>query len=133
MAEKMKFREFETSGGKKVLCGKDAESNEELVKQFLGKENKIFHTEKPGSPFCIIAESLKSTKKDSKEVAIFCASKSQDWRDNKNEVNVHVFIGKDVYKRRGMKTGMFGVRKFETIKIKKKEIEHLLKQNASKT
>jgi predicted ribosome quality control (RQC) complex YloA/Tae2 family protein len=122
----MKFREFEINSGKKVLAGKDAESNEELVKQFIGKSNKVFHTEKPGSPFCII-ENLKPNKKDIQEIAIFCASKSQDWRDNKNDVNVHVFTGKDVYKRKGMKPGMFGVRKFKVIKVKKKEIEKLTK------
>lgn len=124
----MKFREFLTSSEKKVLCGKDAESNEELVKQFIGKKNKIFHTEKPGSPFCIISESkVKPSKKDEKEVAIFCASKSQDWRDNKKDVIVHVFSGKDTYKRKGMKKGMFGVRKFTTTRVKRAEILKLLK------
>ncbi len=120
----MKFREFETSSGKKVLAGKDAESNEALVKQFIGKPNKIFHTAASGSPFCVI-ENLKPSKKDAEEAATFCASKSQDWRDNKTDVNVHVFIGKEIYKRKGMKTGMFGVRKFKVIKAKKKEIEQL--------
>jgi len=124
----MKFREFVTSSEKKVLCGRDAESNELLVKQFIGKGNKIFHTEKPGSPFCVIAKALNLSKKDEKEAAIFCASKSQDWRDNKNDVVMHAFTGKDVYKKRGMKTGMFGIRKFKEIRVKKKEIEKLKNQ-----
>ncbi|MDD5012643.1 MAG: NFACT RNA binding domain-containing protein [Candidatus Nanoarchaeia archaeon] len=122
----MKLREFETSSGKKVLAGKNAEQNDELVEQFIGKGNKIFHTAKPGSPFCVI-ESLKPNKKDLQETAIFCASKSQDWRDNKNDVAVHVFTGKNVYKEKRMKTGMFGVRKFSTIVAKKKEIERFSK------
>jgi len=124
MVEKMKFREFFTDSGKKVLCGKNAESNEILVKQFIGKSNKIFHTAKPGSPFCII-ENLKPNKKDLQETATFCASKSQDWRDNKSDVIVHVFTGKDIYKRKGMKTGMFGVKKFKVLKVKKEDIERL--------
>jgi predicted ribosome quality control (RQC) complex YloA/Tae2 family protein len=122
----MKFREFTTSSGKKVLGGKDAEQNEELVNQFLGKENLLFHTEKPGSSFCIILD-LKPTKKDLKEVAIFCASKSQDWRDNKQDVNIHIFSGKEVYKWKRMPAGTFGVKKFQLLKIKKKEIEDLIK------
>jgi len=121
----MKFREFITSSGKKILAGKDAESNEEVVKGFIGKSNVLLHTAKPGSPFCVIAETLNTSKKDIKEAAIFCASKSQDWRDNKNDVAVHVFSGKDTYKRKGMKAGMFGVKKFKVIKVKKKEIERL--------
>jgi predicted ribosome quality control (RQC) complex YloA/Tae2 family protein len=119
----MKFREFITSSGKKVLAGKDAEQNEELVKQFIGTDNKIFHTSKPGSPFCVI-EKVKHTKKDEKEAAIFCASKSQDWRDNKGDVEVNFFDGDDIYKKNGMKTGMFGVKRFGTMTITKKEIEN---------
>ena len=34
-----------------------------------------------------------------------------------------MFRGKDIYKREGMKAGTFGVKKFETIKVKKEEIE----------
>lgn len=121
----MKFRELITSSGKKVLAGKNAEQNDELVKQFLGKSNKMFHTAASGSPFCII-EDLKPTKKDLEETAIFCALKSQDWRDNKKDVTVHIFSGKETYKERGMKAGMFGVRKYKEVKIKKKKIEEFI-------
>ncbi|OGJ12661.1 hypothetical protein A3K82_02230 [Candidatus Pacearchaeota archaeon RBG_19FT_COMBO_34_9] len=121
----MKFREFTTSSGKKVLCGKNAEQNEELVKQFIGKENLIFHTAKPGSPFCVI-EKIKHTKKDEKETAIFCASKSQDWRDNRGDVEVNFFRGSEVYKRKDMKTGMFGVKRFRTMIAEKKDIEKFI-------
>jgi predicted ribosome quality control (RQC) complex YloA/Tae2 family protein len=117
----MSFREFITSSGKKVLAGKNAEQNDELVKQFLGKENKIMHTSAPGSPFCVFEE-LKPGKKDLEETAIFCASKSQDWRDHKHDVLMHIFSGKETYKEKGMKEGMFGVRKMKSIKVKKKDI-----------
>lgn len=122
----MEFREFITSSGKKVLAGKNAEQNEELVKQFIGKDNKIFHTSKPGSPFCVI-EKIKHSKKDEKEAAIFCASRSQDWRDNKNDVEVNFFDGDDVYKTKRMKTGMFGVKRCGKMTATKKEIEKFYK------
>jgi predicted ribosome quality control (RQC) complex YloA/Tae2 family protein len=121
----MRFREFTTSSGKKVLAGKDAESNDELVKQFLGKSNKLFHTAEPGSPFCVIEE-LRSNKEDEKETAIFCASKSQDWRDNKHDVVVHIFSGKETYKTKGMKAGMFGVNKYKEVKVSKKKIQEFI-------
>ena len=79
------------------------------------------HTAKPGSPFCVIQG--KPGKKDIKEAAIICASKSQDWRDNKGDVIVHKFTGKDVYKRKAMKIGTFGVKKFKKIRVKKREIK----------
>jgi len=121
----MKFREFTTSSGKKVLAGKDAKSNEELVKQ-VGKDENVFHTAKPGSPFVNIKG--ESNKEDIKEAAIFCASKSKNWRDNKNDVRVHWFKGKDIYKTKSMELGTFGVKKFKAVDIKKKEIEEFLKR-----
>ena len=121
----MKFMEMRTSSGKLVLAGKSAESNEELIKQ-VEKDEDVFHTSKPGSPFVNI-KSSKTSEKDRREAAIFCAVKSQDWRDNKKDVEVHWFNGRDIYKRKGMSAGTFGVKKFKTIKIKKKEIEGFLK------
>ncbi len=119
-----KFREFITSSKKVILCGKSAEQNEKLMNKFKGKNNTILHTASPGSPFCVI-NAEKSSKKDIKEAAIFCARYSQDWRNNKNNVIVHVFSGKNVYKRKGMKLGTFGVKKFKVVKVKKGKIERL--------
>ncbi len=117
----MKHREYTTKSGTKILAGKDANSNEKLVKEFVGKSNIIIHTAKPGSPFCIITE--KPKRGDKKECALFCAKKSQDWRDNKKDVIVHVFTGKDVYKGKIMPLGTYGVRKRKIMKIKKIDIQ----------
>ena len=121
----MNFRNFETSSGKLVLAGKSAENNEELIAQ-ISPEEDVFHTAKPGSPF-VNLKSKNSSSKDIKESAIFCAAKSQDWRDNKSNVEVHWFKGKDILKRKEMKLGTFEVKKFKKIKIKKEEIEKFLK------
>lgn len=117
----MKFREITLESGTRIFLGKDAEQNEELVKEYLGKENIIIHTAKPGSPFCVIDKS-KPLKKEIKGSAVHCAKHSQDWRDNRNDVEVHVFTGKDVYKRKGMKIGTFGVRNFKALKVKKEDL-----------
>jgi len=117
----MKIRELKTSSGKDLLIGKDKESNEKLVKKFKGKSNTILHTAASGSPFCIVND-LKPDVKDIKEAAIVCAKYSQDWRDNKKDVIVHVFTGKDVFKRIFMKTGTFGIKKFKKTKVKKADI-----------
>jgi len=117
-----KFRELFTTSGKKVLLGKSAENNEELVRQVEPTEI-VLHTAMPGSPFANIKG--EATKKDVKEAGIFCARFSQDWRDNKRDVIVHVFRGKNIHKDKGMKTGTFGVKKFEVIKVKKEDILRL--------
>ncbi|MBI2042932.1 DUF814 domain-containing protein [Candidatus Pacearchaeota archaeon] len=121
--EKKYFREFTLASGAHVFLGKNAKQNEELVNRFKGKENVILHTANPGSPFCVIEDNLNPSRFDITASGAICARYSQDWRDNKGNVLIHKFTGKDVYKEDGMKLGMFGVKDFEVIKVKKKDIE----------
>ena len=121
-----KFREFTLKSGTEIELGKDAESNDELMKKLKGKENTILHTVAPGSPFCVIKE-INPSAKDILESGIICARYSQDWRDNKKDVKMSIFIGKDIKKERGMDTGTWAVRKARTKTIKKKDIEDFLK------
>jgi predicted ribosome quality control (RQC) complex YloA/Tae2 family protein len=118
--KKINFREIITNSGQLVLAGKNSKNNEELIKQVEDNE-VVLHTDVSGSPFVNIKE--KPKKKDIREAAIFCAKYSQDWRDNKKDVIVHKFKGKDIYKEKNMKTGTFGVKKFKKIKVKKEDIE----------
>jgi len=119
----MEFREITLPSGTKIILGRNSENNDELVKKYFKKENLILHTAKPGSPFCVI-DKLNPSKEDIKKSAIACAFKSQDWRDNKKDVEIHLFSGKDVYKEKQMKSGSWGLKKKpKLIKIKKKEIE----------
>ena len=115
----MKFREFETERETLILVGKNAESNEQLIKQIKPSE-EVFHTVAPGSPFVNIKG--KPKKGDIKEAAIICARYSQDWRDNKKNVKIHRFKGKDIYKNRLMKLGTFGVKNKKVIIVKKTDI-----------
>lgn len=121
----MKPREFILSTGTRIFLGKNSDNNDELVKAYQGKSNIIFHTAKPGSPFCVIEKTKpKPTKEEIKISAIICASKSQDWRNNKGDIIVHLFTGKDVYKEKKMKSGTWGLKsKPKLVKVKKKEIE----------
>ncbi len=118
--KKTNFRKFETKHGTLLLAGKNADSNEELIKQ-VEPDEEVFHTELPGSPFVNIKG--KPKKGDIKEAAIFCARYSRDWKKNHRNVEVHRFKGKDVFKVKGMKTGTFGVKKIKKIKVKKGDIE----------
>jgi predicted ribosome quality control (RQC) complex YloA/Tae2 family protein len=115
----MKFREI-IINDKIILMGKNQEQNEELVNQYIGKDNIIMHTVAPGSPFCVAIE--KPTPNERKQIANFCAAYSQDWRDNKKDIKVHWFSGKNVYKEKGMSIGTFGVRKAKVIIAKKEDI-----------
>ncbi|MEN7982391.1 MAG: NFACT RNA binding domain-containing protein [Nanoarchaeota archaeon] len=117
---KIKFREIIAKSGNTILGGKDSKSNEKLIGQ-IEKDEEVFHTEEKGSGFVNIKG--KPCKGDIKEAAIFCAIYSQDWKKNKDDVIVHRFKGKNIYKEKGMNQGTFGVKNFKRIKIKKKWIE----------
>ena len=121
-----KFREFTTSSGKKVLGGKTAESNEQLIKQVENNEI-VLHTKSPGSPFVNIKpeKGSKISQKDIRESAIFCARYSKAWKSQKSkkDVAVHYFKGKDIFKDKKMKSGTFGVKKYKEIIVRKQDIE----------
>lgn len=118
----MKFREFTLKSGNKIFLGKNAENNDELVKEFKGKENIILHTEDPGSPFCVL-ENSNSSEKEIYEAATICASKSQSWRNKKSDVSMHQFTGKDVKKTIFMKAGSWKLKsKPKVLNVKKKDI-----------
>lgn len=115
-----KFRKFITENSVLILAGKDDGGNEELIKQ-VSPEEYVFHTTAAGSPFVNIKG--KSNNEDVKIAAIFCAKYSRDWKKNKRDIEVHKFRGKDIYKNKLMKKGTFGIKKFDKILVKKKDIE----------
>ena len=116
----MKFREISLESGTRLLLGKNADNNDELMEKFAGEKNIIMHTVSPGSPFCVIGNLEK--RKDKKIAAVICAKHSQDWRDHKQDVLVNVFTGKNVSKEKGMKSGTWKVGKCKVIKVKKEDI-----------
>ena len=117
----MEFREKILPLGTKILLGKNAKSNDKLMKKFKGKPNTILHTSSPGSPFCVI-ENLNPSKAEIRLSGTYCARYSQDWRDNKKDIKVDVFTGKDIRKSFWAKKGTWNVGKSKTIKIKKSDI-----------
>lgn len=121
----MKLREIKLDSGAEIVLGKDEESNDELMRKFKGKDNIILHTAAPGSPFCVIKD--KVSEEDIYASAVFCARYSQDWRDNKKDVAVNVFTGKDISKPRGLKPGTWNVKKSKTIIVKKEDILKILR------
>jgi hypothetical protein len=139
-----KFRWFVTSSGKLVIGGKNAEQNEELVKmcmkgehldldhrtsleEWSAKKKKyvVMHTKNPGSPFSMILDE-NCSEKDLEETAIFTASFSRNWRQNKKETVVDLFLLEQVYKEKEMKVGTFGV--MDTIDHKKSPLKLCFKK-----
>lgn len=123
----MKFREKILDSGTKLILGKDEKSNDELMKEYKGKSDMIIHTSAPGSPFGVI-EAKSPKKQEIITSGAIVAMYSQEWRNNKSDVVVDVFTGKDISKRFWMKPGTWKVRKSSKMKIKKKDIEKAIKK-----
>jgi len=108
-----KYRWFFTSSGKLVVGGKNALQNEQLLRivRAQRKERLAMHTTEPGSPFSIIlADMDKLTKNDIEECAIFTASFSKAWKEEKKKALVDIFKLSQLYKLSIMKPGTWGVR-----------------------
>jgi hypothetical protein len=105
-----RYRWFMTSNKRLVIGGKSAEQNEEIVSELLksGKNYAVMHTQEPGSPFAVI-QSDSYNEKDLEETAIFTACFSRAWREKKKEAIIDVFKAEQIYKKKSMKSGTFGV------------------------
>lgn len=73
-----KYRHFVSSEGNLVIGGRDAATNEEIVKRHTGAQDTVFHTDIAGSPFVVVRG--KCGEATLAEAAIFCASYSRAWQ-----------------------------------------------------
>ncbi|MBI2545833.1 DUF814 domain-containing protein [Candidatus Woesearchaeota archaeon] len=117
-----KFRWFISSEGFMVLGGRDATTNDILVKKHVDPTDIIFHADITGSPFCIIkAEGKQVGEQTLQETAVFCAANSRAWKLELSNLEVyHVnpeqvskdapsgeYIGKGAFMIYGKKNKMF--------------------------
>jgi len=75
-----KFRWFFTSEGLLAVGGRDATSNEIVVKKHAEKNDLVFHTDMAGSPFFVIKATKKIGDKSIKETADATCSFSRAWK-----------------------------------------------------
>ncbi len=76
-----RFRWFMSSDGFLVVGGRDADTNEELVKKYMEKRDIVFHTQLPGAPITIIKTEGKDVLETTlREAAQFVVSYSSVWK-----------------------------------------------------
>lgn len=75
-----KFHYFFSSEGFLCIGGKDATSNEIIIKKHLEKEDLVFHTDMAGSPFFIVKDGQKSGEITREETALAVAVYSKAWK-----------------------------------------------------
>ena len=120
-----KFRWFYTSSNLLAIGGRDATSNEVLIKKHLEVNDLVFHTEMSGSPFFILKDGRDSSKLDIEEVAIATASYSRAWKLNMFDADVFYVnpaqISKTANPGEYLNKGSFmvrGKRNFLNVKLK---------------
>jgi predicted ribosome quality control (RQC) complex YloA/Tae2 family protein len=81
-----KFRWFISSDGNVVVAGKDAKSNEQVVKKYLKREDRYAHADIHGAPSCVIKSKDPSdnnvpiSEKTLDEACQFAACYSKAWK-----------------------------------------------------
>jgi predicted ribosome quality control (RQC) complex YloA/Tae2 family protein len=85
-----KFRWFVSSDGFLVVAGKDAVSNEVLIKKYASADDIIFHADIIGAPFVVVkTEGKEPSEQCLREAGEFAAAFSRGWREG--------FASTDVY------------------------------------
>lgn len=75
-----KFHWFYSSEGFLCIGGKDATSNELVIKKHLEKDDLVLHTDMAGSPFFVIKDGQKATEQTITEAAQAVAIYSRAWK-----------------------------------------------------
>ncbi|SEW29964.1 ribosome rescue protein RqcH [Halobacterium jilantaiense] len=86
-----RFRWFRTSEGFLVLGGRDADQNEELVKKYMDRYDRFFHSQAHGGPITVLKTSepsepsndIEVPDRDKRQAAQFAVSCSSVWKDGR--------------------------------------------------
>ncbi len=74
-----RYKWFVSTNGHLVLSGRDARTNDQLVKKHL-KENDIYvHADVHGAPSVVVKEGADATEEDLREAATFALAQSKAW------------------------------------------------------
>ena len=85
-----KFRWIHSSDGFLVIGGRDAKTNELLVKKHMAPDDIVFHAEITGAPFVLIKTEGKNVPEQTlNEAAQLAASYSRAWKEMLSSINVY--------------------------------------------
>jgi len=110
-----KFRWFHSSDGFLVIGGRDATTNEILIKKRMESNDIVFHAEIVGAPFVLIkAEGKTVPEQTINEAAQLAASYSRAWKELFSAINVYWIHPNQVSKTppsgQSLKKGSFMIR-----------------------
>ncbi|MEM0360493.1 MAG: NFACT RNA binding domain-containing protein [Candidatus Diapherotrites archaeon] len=95
-----KFRWFYSSDGFLVIGGRDAHSNEVIVKKHMEKGDLYFHADIQGAPHCILKAGGQPVPEQSlQEAAVFAAVFSKAWNSGISNADVYCVKPEQVSKK----------------------------------
>lgn len=132
-----KFRWFYTTNGFLAIGGRDATTNEVVVKKYMEPTDIVFHTEMSGSPFFLLkttsVEGKKPQQVDIDDVAQITAVYSKAWQHGFSSVAVFSVTPEQVSKEANsgeyMSKGSFMIRGEKTFYHPPLELFMTLKEN----
>jgi predicted ribosome quality control (RQC) complex YloA/Tae2 family protein len=85
-----KLRWFTSSDGFLIVAGKDAVSNEVLVKKYAEQNDAVFHADITGAPFVVVkTEGKEPSEQALREAGEFAAAFSRAWREGFGSADVY--------------------------------------------
>ncbi|MEM5793206.1 MAG: NFACT family protein [Candidatus Aenigmatarchaeota archaeon] len=102
------FRWFISSDGLLVVSGRDARTNEKLIRKHMKEGDLVFHTDITGSPFTLVKGGKNLIPEETiKEAAEFCGAYSKAWKIGISFVDVYYVKPEQVKKEGGLPQGSF--------------------------
>jgi len=109
-----KYRWSFTRNGKLIIAGKDATTNELIIKRYLEKNDLHFHTNIQGAAHTILKDGQKGTKEDHEDAALIAAIYSKAATSEFNSIDVYFVKPEQVSKTANtgeyLATGAFVIR-----------------------
>jgi predicted ribosome quality control (RQC) complex YloA/Tae2 family protein len=117
------YRWFISGDGNFVIAGKDAESNDSVVKKYLGEKDLYFHADIHGAPSVVMKVSKEPSEKGIEEAASFAWCMSKAWNSKFGNGSVFYVTKSQVSKT--PESGEYLARGAWIIRGKKNYITHL--------
>ncbi|MCL6002181.1 MAG: NFACT RNA binding domain-containing protein [Candidatus Thermoplasmatota archaeon] len=117
------YRWFINSDGNLAIAGKDAETNDSVVKKYLGEKDIYFHADIHGAPSVVLKVTRETTENGLEEVAVFAWCMSKAWNSKFGNGSVFYVTKSQVSKT--PESGEYLARGAWVIRGKKNYITHL--------
>jgi len=88
-----------STNGFLIVAGKDATTNEILIKKYMDDKDLIFHSEIHGSPFTLLKNGVEAESEDIFDAALITASYSRAWKIGISTVPVYYVKPEQVSKK----------------------------------